>query len=144
MAEPAPVPKFKFDFKAVEGKPYDQAFRELFIQLQGHYNKFIQPPPLIFSAKQVPTIEFTHPDAPGAPPQKEKPFEPEVNIDVETITPKTRAMRTFAISEVNGHAIIEGVDSEGNPVSDQLLKGYDKTPYGPVVSGRVGRYNLKP
>lgn len=143
MAEPTNPPKFKFDFKAVEGKPYNEAFKQLFIQLQGHYNKFIQPPPLIFSVKQ--TIEpILVPDTPAAPAQKEAPFEPEVSVNLEAITPKTRAMKSFVIKELDGHAIIEGVDIDGQPVSDQLLKGYDKPPYGPVVGGRVGRYNLKP
>lgn len=52
------IPEFEFNFDAVEGMAFEDGARELFQQLQDHYNKHIKPAPILFGGKPVarPTI----------------------------------------------------------------------------------------
>lgn len=141
MADAAPVP-FRFDMEAVKGLPFDEGAVALFRQLEDHYNRYIQPKPFIFG--EGPVTPTFPPETGGPAPAKK--VEPEVVPDLETITPKTIPMKSFVIKEdkANDVVTLQGVAMDGKAITDTLKKGYDTMPYGPVVSGRAGRYNLKP
>lgn len=131
-------PEFKFDFEAVNGMAFEEGAVVLFGQLEAHYNEFVnQPPrPLIFGARTEPATE-------AAAPKPDERIKSPVVVDKDTITPKTVTMKKFEIKPTDEGAILLGEDINGNKISDQLLSGYDELPYGPVVGGVNGRYNLK-
>lgn len=141
MADAASVP-FHFDMEAVKGLPFDEGAVALFRQLEDHYNRYIQPKPFIFG--EGPANEIVLPDGSKAISIPSKKPEQEVVPDTETITPKTIPMRSFVIKEDKGVVTLQGVAMDGKAITDTLKKGYDVMPYGPVVSGHAGRYNLKP
>jgi len=155
------VPDFHFDFTKVSGLELAAGAEVLFKQMEDHYNKYIKPAPVLFGEATFPapsaenrqlvdavsktTIEPPKPN-PDAVVATSEPAGP---VDTETITPKTITMKSFAIKDAGeygiktGGAMIKGITEKGVEVFDKLLPGYDQMPYGPVVQGESGRYNLK-
>jgi hypothetical protein len=153
------IPEFHFDYDKVEGMDITEAMQTLFGQMEAHYNKHIKPAPILFGGKTLsaPQIRMeSTPPGPNplpdmidpdkiAPPAPAKPAGP---VDTETITPKTINMKSFAIKDGKelglkaGDSILKGITDKGAEVFDKLLPGYDQQPYGPVVAGESGRYNL--
>lgn len=143
----AKIPEFKFDFEAIEGMELTDGMAALFGQLEAHYNKHIKPAPILFGGKRISAPQFTQefPTTPAEAKAADKPKPTPKGMDLETITPTTVSMKTFVIrdSAAGDRKMIVGTDEKGSPVNDLLLYGYDEEPYGPVVSGESGRYNLK-
>lgn len=151
------IPEFFFDFDAIKGLSYEDGFKALFFQLQGHYNEYInKKPTFVFGVdpgqpgadRTVVTPAETSKDDPTAVPINEpnqggrkKPQE--FKADTETITPKTVPMQEVLLTRTDSGVMLTGKADDGTDISDTLLPGYEKAPYGPVVSGRRGRYNLK-
>lgn len=155
------VPEFHFDFSAVSGKPFEDGAIILFQQLEAHYNEHIRPAPILFGGQQL--------EAPTARKQVDAVSKVEIPkptidpdaivaqaaiphsgpIDTESVDPKTIQMRSFSIKDASdfgiksGGAMLKGITDKGVEVFDKLLPGYDEQPYGPVVQGESGRYNLK-
>lgn len=127
--------EFHFDFDAVKGLEYDQAFTALFLQLEGWVNSN-QPKSLIFGGSAA-----AAPADPAAPPAPKKI----TNLDTTTITPKTITMKSFVIRDnaAGDRKMLIGKAMDDTEIDDLILPGYDQEPYGPVVTGEAGRYNLK-
>jgi hypothetical protein len=142
-------PEFHFDFSAVTGLEYTEAFEALFKQMEDHYNANFQAPKLLFGGSRAsdtrPQREMIDPDKISPPVVKE----PNGPVDTDKITPQTVNMKTFSIKDgkelglKEGDTILKGITEKGVEVFDKLLPGYDQQPYGPVVQGESGRYNLK-
>lgn len=152
----ADIPEFFFDFDAIKGLSYEDGFKALFFQLQGHYNEYInRKPTFVFGADPaapgaditivVPPADKADPTAvPVTEPNQNGRMKPKVfKADTETITPKTIGMQEAMLTKTENGVVLTGTDDAGNKIEDILLPGYDKAPYGPVVSGRRGRYNFK-
>lgn len=158
------IPEFHFDYEKVEGLDITEAMQTLFGQMEAHYNEHIKPAPILFGGVKLSasptkvnpyrgadavsktTVEppMIDPDAIVAP----KPAAEPGPVDTETVTPKTLNMKSFAIKDgkelglKEGDTILKGITEKGVEVFDKLLPGYDQQPYGPIVSGESGRYNL--
>jgi hypothetical protein len=154
----ADIPEFVFDFDKIKGLSYEDGFMALFFQLQHHYNTYInKKPTFVFGADPAePGADrtvITPPVTNDAPKGNEVPIvEPnqggrrkpqEFKADTDTVTPKTIPMQGVTLTKSEGGVILSGKADDGTEIEDILLPGYDKPPYGPVVSGRRGRYNLK-
>ena len=156
----AKIPEFHFDYSAVEGKDLTEAVEALFGQLEAHYNRHIKPAPILFGGKSITAPVFKQ-EFPSTPKQAEMvdpdkiaakpaPAQPAGPVDTETVTPKTVNMKSFAIKDgkelglKEGDAMLKGITDKGVEVFDKLLPGYDQPPYGPIVQGESGRYNLNP
>lgn len=139
MAENKKTPPFAFDFTSLAGLPFEDAIQSAFRQMEDHYNKYIIPAPIIFGGQKLTAPELgiisTPPPAPAPPPQ-----EPVYKPDTETVTPKTIPLKVYQID----NRLLTGIAVDGREIKDTILKGYDVEPYGPVISGEHGRYNLKP
>jgi hypothetical protein len=152
------IPEFVFDFDKIKGLSYEDGFMALFFQLQHHYNTYInKKPTFVFGADPADAPfkqEFpnTVAEAKAADPQQVPIVEPnqggrrkpqEFKADTDTVTPKTIPMQGVTLTKSESGVILSGKADDGTEIEDILLPGYDKPPYGPVVSGRRGRYNLK-
>lgn len=159
------IPEFHFDFSKVSGLELAAGAEVLFKQMEDHYNKHIKPAPVLFGEATFPAPVFRAPvDAVSKTEVGPAPKRPMVDpdkivaqaaiphtgpIDTETVDEKTIQMRSFSIKDAadlgikSGGAMLKGVTDKGVEVFDKLLPGYDEQPYGPVVQGESGRYNLK-
>ena len=159
----AKIPEFHFDYDAIEGMEVTEAMVALFGQLEAHYNKHIKPAPVLFGGKALPAPVFSRQvDAVSTKTTEPAKIDPDAivaaaqpapapgPVDTETITPKTVSMKSFSIKDgkdlglKEGDTILKGITDRGTEVFDKLLPGYDQLPYGPVVQGESGRYNLNP
>lgn len=148
---------FHFDFLAVEGMDYETGLMTLLRQFEDHYNTNFKSK-LTFGAVGS-RADKGHSDAPTVSTDDRKPTnqvapvpvtptKPAGPVDTETVTPKTMNMKSFAIKDgkelglKEGDTILKGITDKGTEVFDKLLPGYDQQPYGPVVAGESGRYNL--
>lgn len=125
--------EFHFNFDAVAGMDYETGLRTLLGQFEDHYNS-TQAVPFVFGASKPAALT-------AAPPKPAEP--PKVKPDFETITPKTIALKSFNIKAEGNRKRLVGVTVSGEGVNDLILPGYDEEPYGAVLTGEAGRYNLK-
>lgn len=154
------IPEFVFDFDAIKGLNYEDGFMALFFQMQHHYNTYInRKPTFVFGADPAePGADrtvITPPQASSEPtdstpkveanePSQGGRMKPQTfKADTDTVTPKTIPLASADLTAGDGGVVLTGKADDGTEISDILLPGYDKPPYGPVVSGRRGRYNLK-
>lgn len=126
--------EFHFNFDAVQGMDYETGLKTLLTQFEDHYNS-TQAAPFVFGASKPAAALTAEPTKPTAPPR--------VKPDFETITPKTIALKSFSIKAEGARKRLVGVTVAGEGVNDLILPGYDDEPYGAVLSGETGRYNLK-
>lgn len=126
--------EFHFDFNAVQGMDYETGLKTLLSQFEDHYNS-TQSAPFVFGASKPAAPLVAEPSKPAIPPK--------VKPDFETITPKTIALKSFNIKAEGERKRLVGVTLTGEGVNDLILPGYDDEPYGAVLSGENGRYNLK-
>lgn len=156
----AKIPEFKFDFDKVADMDVTEAIVALFGQLEAHYNKHIKPAPILFGGKtlsapvfpqRVDAVSTKTTETPMIDPDAivaARPAPPPGPVDTDTVTPKTINMKSFAIKDgkelglKEGDSILKGITEKGAEVFDKLQPGYDQPPYGPVVQGESGRYNL--
>lgn len=146
------APRFKFDFDAVKGLTYEEGFELLFKQMEAHYNEHVnRKPTFVFGVDPATPGADRTVITPSSAPNQNVPAEntrPDGNhrpqrADTDTITPKTIPMTDVRLVKTAEGVALHGKAADGSEVSDMLIKGYDVPPYGPVVSGRRGRYNLQ-
>lgn len=147
----ADIPQFAFDFDVLKGLTYEEGFRALFAQLETHYNTYInKKPTFVFGVDPAtPGADFSAPPIPARGDVVQAENTPRdgthkvAKADTETITPKTIPMKFATLQSTADGVILAGTADDGTEISDILIPGYETPPYGPVVSGRRGRYNLK-
>lgn len=127
--------KFEFDFDAIKGKTYEEGFKILFKQLEGHYNSNVNVrPSFVFGADPAmpslaQVVELTRADP---PPVTEKSLELiRVKADYEIKSGESLGLKS-------GY-ILTGVTDKDIEIFD-YLKNYKEG--DTVVEGDSGKYDL--
>lgn len=131
---------FHFDFKAVQGLPYEQGMIALFKQMEDHYNANMQPQPLVFGGFDpaklggdktvVQPLRTSTGNVYDAFPEKAK--------DLIRVNPDYEIKQGVDLGLKDGF-ILTGVTDKGVEIFD-YLKNYK--PGDTVVEGDSGKYDL--